>query len=296
MTSCNIENGSDVSSFRKIGEKLGSNRGGTYENPENKCKYYLKFQRKDRGESEALASQIYLAAGIDAADVQTANYNGDFVTLSPIIESKEDFNNRKLNNKEFQEKIQAGFAIDCLLANWDVFGAALDNIIIDLNGNPVRVDTGGALYFRAMGGDKPSFFDDENVSELKSLRNERSYYGQTVFGRITINSLQLTLEHLNKLTDEIFDTLTNKYISDKSLANKISTTLKRRRDFIREKLTQEEEQKRMQNKRSNDDDDETDVKRYRDRDDDSDGYDYGGGRKKRKSKKRRKTKRRKNHK
>lgn len=44
--------------------------------------------------------------------------------------------------------------MDCLFANWDVIGSQDDNILIDKNDNPWRIDNAGSFGFRAIGQKK----------------------------------------------------------------------------------------------------------------------------------------------
>src|SRR5262249_2102715 len=40
------------------------------------------------------------------------------------------------------------FVIDCWLANWDVVGLTLNNVVIGPNGNAIRIDVGGCLAYK----------------------------------------------------------------------------------------------------------------------------------------------------
>jgi hypothetical protein len=57
--------------------------------------------------------------------------------------------------KEVAEKILDGVAADILVANWDVIGWVNDNIVVENEGTPVRIDNGGSFMFRALGSLKP---------------------------------------------------------------------------------------------------------------------------------------------
>ena len=51
-------------------------------------------------------------------------------------------------------KLRAGLDVDAMLGNWDVIGMGGDNILVDKDGEPWRIDNGGALGFRAQGARK----------------------------------------------------------------------------------------------------------------------------------------------
>jgi hypothetical protein len=53
------------------------------------------------------------------------------------------------------EKLGQHYMADALLANWDFVGMTGDNILWDENGDPIRIDQGGTLEYRAQGQSKP---------------------------------------------------------------------------------------------------------------------------------------------
>jgi hypothetical protein len=69
-------------------------------------------------------------------------------------------------------RVKSGFVTDAWLANWDVAGASIDNLMI--SGGKVstitRIDQGGTLFYRAQGAKKGSAFGAK-VTELKTLRD-----------------------------------------------------------------------------------------------------------------------------
>lgn len=68
----------------------------------------------------------------------------------------------------YYQQVQQYFVIDCLLANWDVFGEDLDNVLVH-EGTVYRIDNGGALRFRAQGQPKNNAFG-ESVNEIYTMR------------------------------------------------------------------------------------------------------------------------------
>jgi hypothetical protein len=67
------------------------------------------------------------------------------------------------------KQIGKNFALDALMANWDVVGLTKDNILVK-DGVALRADNGGALLYRAQGAPKGAKFGAE-VTELESMRN-----------------------------------------------------------------------------------------------------------------------------
>jgi hypothetical protein len=71
-----------------------------------------------------------------------------------------------------RKEMQNGFVLDALLANWDVMGIyASDNVLIDKNGTPYRIDNGGALNYSGLGNLKPAGAFGNEVTELDKLRD-----------------------------------------------------------------------------------------------------------------------------
>lgn len=146
----------DTANWKKVGAQAGSNPGGVFED-ENGQKWYVKQSKSDaHARAEVLSDQLYKASGIDAAGVKLAKVNGKLGTASPMIDGAKDDLYSKYSDKTYMDKIREGFAVDAWLANWDVLGLEDDNIITNAEGNPVRIDTGGTLMFRAQGGLKNS--------------------------------------------------------------------------------------------------------------------------------------------
>ncbi len=86
--------------------------------------------------------------------------------------------------KKVKTELQKGFVVDALLANHDVIGLHMDNILVPADGSDaVRIDNGGSFIFRASGKKKPF---SEIVSELDTMRNkEINPSAALIFGDIT---------------------------------------------------------------------------------------------------------------
>ena len=226
----------DMAGWRKTGPQLGSNEGGFYEDAEGN-RYYVKKPKSElHAENEVLAAAFYRLFGIDAAQVNIGSgEDGAKMTFSPdITDAKQDLQ-EKLNDPEFMAKLQEGFAIDAWLGNWDVAGLVFDNVMSDADGNPVRVDPGGALLFRAMGAPKGSLFGSE-VNELDTLRdpdmNPQSF---AVFGSMTEEQQKESARKLLDISNDDIDAMVDGRITDADAAEELKTKLKARRQFILER-------------------------------------------------------------
>lgn len=68
-------------------------------------------------------------------------------------------------------QLQRHFVLDALLGNWDVIGLSGDNVLVARDLTAFRVDNGGSLRFKAMGGKKPAAQFGPSVLELESMRD-----------------------------------------------------------------------------------------------------------------------------
>ncbi len=91
------------------------------------------------------------------------------------------------------------FFVDCVMANWDV-GWKGNTVVDKRSGNAVRLDVGGALLYRALGGPRDfskipkehlTFLDPRNVSSrlFKTIRPEQIKDSFRLLRRAKIDSL-----------------------------------------------------------------------------------------------------------
>lgn len=228
----------DLSKWKKVGGQKGSNPGGTFENPATGEQVYVKAPKSQlHGENERLASAIYDAAGISSAKVLAGkDADGIDVTYSPMIDGAKQDLKKNLNNKEYMARLQQGFAIDALLANWDVIGLDYDNVVTDKNGEPVRVDPGGALLFRAQGSPKGGAFGEE-VPELDAFTDKTSTRPSAkVFSQMSDEQKLESAKVLQNLSTSQIDELVDSIITDPAKQEELKTKLKARRQYILDKF------------------------------------------------------------
>jgi hypothetical protein len=156
----------------KIGSGIGGTQGAKMAFDADKQKWTIKSYggNQERVSTEALASTIYQALGVDVPEGGLIDVNGQTAYGAKWVEGSP----KKITAKVKQESGQllgAGFMADALLANWDVIGAEDDNIIWGAGGVPYRVDVGGTLGFRAMGAKKA--FGDVPVEVWTMLKKGR---------------------------------------------------------------------------------------------------------------------------
>ncbi|QEM41547.1 hypothetical protein SEA_FORZA_78 [Gordonia phage Forza] len=162
-----IDNGWIDSNLKKIGGATGSNPGGLYEGLEDDTKYYIKETKSEKHAiNELLGHKLYAAVGVATPDVGLTQDKKKFT--SKIEDSVAWSDVPSEHKSDVLDEIRKNFVIDAWLANWDA--PVTDNIRVNKDGVPLRVDTGGALDYRAQGASKISNLTPE-VQELKTLRD-----------------------------------------------------------------------------------------------------------------------------
>jgi hypothetical protein len=156
----------DGTHWKKLGSNLGSNPGGTYEDPDTGKKYYVKDTKSvSHAQNEMLAASLYSMAG-----VPTLTYHQDTDYPERIVT---DWSDAKMGtaNMTLAEQNEAfkQYAVHAWLANWDAVGLADDNMGV-INGKVTPMDVGGALIYRAQGGLKGSAFDND-AGEWESMKS-----------------------------------------------------------------------------------------------------------------------------
>jgi hypothetical protein len=131
--------------------------------------------------------------------------------------------------KALNQQLGKNFALDALLANWDVVGLSKDNILVDANGIAHRADNGGALLYRAQGSPKGSKFGPE-VTELESMRNKSiNPSTASVYSHLKDSDIRKQMEHLIANEDKILDAINN---------NDTKAIIVNRLDYFKKKLSE----------------------------------------------------------
>ena len=231
----------DLKDYKQVSGQLGSNKGGIFEDSTGK-QIYVKEPKTDlHGDNEVLASALYELAGVPAVKVRNGELaDGTKVTFSEMVpNSNADFA-QKVNDPEYRKKVQDGFVVDAWLANWDVAGTGFDNIVSDANDEPVRVDPGGALLFRAQGAPKGNAFNDK-VTELETLVDpSQNAWSAKTFQDMSEQDKAESAKKLLDISNEDIDNYVNASITDEEARTKLSDILKARRATILNRYSLEE--------------------------------------------------------
>jgi len=220
----------DISTWKtQIPSKKGGNPAKIFFSPSG-IKYYGKISKNyERIETELLASKLYKLANIQSTNMKLAKCGKDFVLL---VEWKDGIHSPKPSDNA---KIQDGFIIDCWLANWDA--TVKDNIMMDSKGEPIRMDVGGSLDYRALGkkkgvGSTIPFTD--KVGQIKSMKKKSRYVD---FTSIPLSKLQAQVADFSRVSDMDISHTVHKNIKDIKRADKLSSILIARKKNIIEQFT-----------------------------------------------------------
>jgi SPP1 gp7 family putative phage head morphogenesis protein len=149
---------------------------------------------------EAYADRAYRDLGINVPEFAIYNVGEKGqVKLARYLENTTPLNEIRRTDQaayaKVVQKLREGYAADALLANWDVLGADFDNILVDAEGTPWRVDNGGSFRFRAQGGTKAKLAAERKdprlgltgeVWDLWSLRDPKFANNAEVYGKATL--------------------------------------------------------------------------------------------------------------
>jgi hypothetical protein len=185
--------------LEQIGGQLGSNPGALYKDRRGTQWYVKPTDNEDRARDEVLSAKLYEAAGINVPDVRLIRM-GDKLAVA----SKFDQGAKKLDGSFNQKDAFDGFGADAWLANWDVVGKGGSNLMIGSDGRLLRLDTGGALRFRAQGAIKPGWEKGaagagSNVTELTTMR-AGSYDAAQLYGQASSEQIIAALKRVEKVS------------------------------------------------------------------------------------------------
>ena len=222
--------------LERVGGQRGSNKGGVFRDRETGEQSYIKWPGEARARMEVLAADLYEAAGVKIPKVSLINMDNDVAVKSDWLKGSREMS---FDDQANSSDVRKNFAVDAWLANWDIVGLEADNVV-DVNGEAYRIDTGGSLLFRAMGGPKPF---PSKVGELETMRDpDMAHEAAYVFGDITDEELQYGAQAVANVSDEAIDEIVDKsglpdgpingYPAANNIKEFLKEQLKNRRDYI----------------------------------------------------------------
>lgn len=218
--------------WKKVGGKLGTEAGGTYEMGGKK--FYVKQPEDfDRARNENLALKLYGLAGASAKESNLVLIDGKPALATEWVDSKKvDWNDPQTKAKAAED-----FAVHVWLNNRDAVGAGsenpMDNIQQKKDGSLVMLDAGGSLEYKGMGGSGKKPFTDV-PGEWDSFRDKSMNPSMhKVFGDMTHQQLADSAKKLGHITDDQINEMVSKFGNGgpkEKLA--MAQTLIKRRDMI----------------------------------------------------------------
>lgn len=187
--------GTNIDGWTQVGPQQGSNPGGKFKDASG-VDWYCKFPASiDVAKNELLSAKFYQMLGVTGPNIKLVNKGGKVGVAAKWVDVKK--------GSPAQLAKAAGthdaFVIDAWLANWDVVGAANDNLMLGKNGEAVRVDVGGSLLYRAQGVLKGDAFGTE-VTELSTLLDAgTNAQSAAVFAGASKSSMAWGLKQLAKM-------------------------------------------------------------------------------------------------
>lgn len=185
----------DPEKLRVVKSLGGSTGAELVEDPETGKRYIRKrgggADTEGHLRNEAVVDGVYQAAGYAVPRNQIYETPRGPVKIAEFIEGESLAtalrNASPAERRNIEAQVKAGFAMDALVANWDVLGASNDNVLVDKNGKVWRIDNGGGLGWRAMGNRKKGDEWDDYPLALWTMREGGSGAGannKAMFGKM----------------------------------------------------------------------------------------------------------------
>jgi HK97 family phage prohead protease len=226
---------------------LGS-QGGRWYTDDKGQRYLVKPAKSEaHAQNEMSAHLFYKTAGLATDETGIYESNGKWYIAKKAVQTKDGGLGKPIGDdgmtEALQEQARDGFAYDALASSWDVFGLVGDNVILDDDDKIHRIDVGGSMQFRAMGGDKGVFNPGEPWTEPFSMRS--SDQGRTFYGDMSDDEAFDRLSDLADFDIDSYDDAMKAAGIDSATRSRITDTLRDRIDNqlpgILEQLTPEDE-------------------------------------------------------
>ncbi|MFT4276421.1 MAG: type III effector HopAG1 [Rhodopseudomonas sp.] len=221
----------DAGEWRPIGGQAGSNAGGLHADDHGRRWYVKTPPSDDHARSEVLANRLYRLAGTSVAEVELVRRGGGLAVASAMLRGASLGEALAFPENGVAAEVCRDFAVDAWLANRDVLGVDLDNVLVTRDGGVVRIDQGGALAYRARGARKTDF--GAEVIEFDTLRDARANaVAASVFGAMTRHALAASVAKVARLTEPAISAVVRDGLGDTEEAHALTALLLARRDDL----------------------------------------------------------------
>ena len=227
----------------QVDGKKGSTQGALFKDQHLNTVHYVKWSDSDlRPRVEALTGALYALADVPVPIQRVIDFKNQTAVMSDWLDDASPMTVVQLKR---HPDVRRNFVVDAWLANWDVVGANGVNIVKGPGDKAYRVDLGGSLLFRAMGGGKSL---SPEVGELTSMLDSgQNAVAAQVFAGVTDAELKAGAEKVGKISDQQIDDAVDQLgipktspeypVSSfgetaKDLPELLKSRLKQRRDYL----------------------------------------------------------------
>lgn len=173
----------------KTVQALGGSTGAKLvEGPDGTKYVHKQGNSPEHLKAEFAADRVYEAAGVAVPKGHLYDADGKPTKLTEYLADAKPLSH--VTGKEYDSavaQLKKNFVLDAVLANRDVAGMGLDNIMVTKDGQAVRIDNGSSFDFRAQGKKKPF---TNNVEELDTMLDPaKNANTAKLFGGITAKEM-----------------------------------------------------------------------------------------------------------
>lgn len=190
---------SELKGMEKISGPKGSQGGQWYRDSAGKEYLVKPGQSESHVQNEVAAGIVYREAGVKFPNTGIAHDdNGKPLIVSEKIDGLKQLSaSQWKSSPDLQAEAAKNFGLDTMLSHWDVHGLSADNTLVDKAGDPVRIESGGAMQYRGMGGDKGAAFSADGKWDYAGMRT--SDQGRLMYGKMSDSAAADSLERAASL-------------------------------------------------------------------------------------------------
>jgi phage-related protein (TIGR01555 family) len=205
-----------LAGLKRVGEQMGSNPGGVFEDEAGKRFYIKKGKSKEHVTNEMVAAALYGLAGTPTLHYRPIEGGTHVATAM----AKLDKNNAHKFDENERRQAAKDFAVHAWLGNWDAVGLGGDNLGT-VRGKPTALDVGGALEFRAQGSPKGAPFG-KTVGEIDTLRDKKmNADAAKIFGSMTPVEMRESARYVTEIPEAEIRATVEKMGGSPALAAKL---------------------------------------------------------------------------